>query len=317
MSLQSQIVHVLQYDPKLHLYQIEDIHIVYLHQLSCLGAIIYFHDNPIFRSSQKKHTEENENKNDINTNTNNNNHHNKKKHDVNANINIFQTIFNKYFNIIRFIDNKCKKYWECPHLKCCYQFNLIDDEINNRNVFFCEKCKGDLTYHHNPNNHFYLSLNHHSSSIGFIPKQRSCIKYRYLTPKQFNAMITHNIHITNNNNNHHHHNQSSINHKKEQQQQIKTIIIDPVQQEQQKKKCETTMGLFSKMSHQQFQEMIDKDAQKQINPDINDNKQQHQTEKKQIEDEHDHENNEEERDWIDQLTLNNLTMWFDHKPGTV
>eukprot|EP01084_Bolivina_argentea_P272452 463893_1 len=81
-------------------------------------------------------------------------------------------IFSKYFTVIGLIEAKCSKYWECPNFKCRYELNRITD-IHER-IFFCEECKNDFTFEHNPNNHHY----YHSTKN---KKIRSCIKYRFLS----------------------------------------------------------------------------------------------------------------------------------------
>ena len=244
IAIKTQIINILKYNHE-YLHKIKDINIIYLQSINCLGVLLYFHCNDSSIYNQD----------------------------------LF-TIFNKHFNVIRFIDNQCNKYWECPYFKCSYQFNTTSIDINGK-IYFCEKCQHDLTFQHNPNNnHFYhnLSMNHmHPEQINnFMPKERSCIKYKFLTSQQFNKLKNkqhqHQHHQTNNNQNspqkqhqhqhqhHHHHHQkghrhhspkrkpSRSPHKHNKKTSQSTNNPDPAQQEELQKKNAITMSLFSEMS---------------------------------------------------------------------
>eukprot|EP01084_Bolivina_argentea_P111055 198257_1 len=154
ISLKSQMLNLLKYEYNNHnnntknKTNIIDIHIVYLQNIECLGILIYYEHN---------------------------------KYDNNA-----LSIFNKYFNVIEYIDNQCHKYWEC--IKCKHQLNKVKNV--RESIFFCDKCKFDFTFHHNPNNHYCISFNKQYNSIANNnnnKKLRSCIKYKFLPFKQFNA----------------------------------------------------------------------------------------------------------------------------------
>ena len=305
IALKSQIINILQCRQE-YLHKIKDINIVYLQSTNCLGLIIYFY----FDDYQSIYNED-----------------------------LF-TIFDKYFNKIRFIDSQCNKYWECSYLKCSYQFNIVSND--NNNVYFCEKCKQNLTFQHNPNsNHFYLNLSLiHDQQFNirdFTPKERSCIKYKFLTLQQFNNMkAKHHNHQTNNNQNsnnspkHHKHKGHKHQHNSPKKRKLSRSpnkhkkSPDPAQQEEFKKKNAITMSLFTAMSHEKFQKMSRKSSRNK--PDHEQKQEQKDSSSpSELENEHELETEQKDEgtndkppiDWIDNLTLNNLVKWFDHKPGAV